>query len=185
MAKIQRLDGNRAALIVIDVQEAFRSVVADYALIASRISTAVRGFTLLEVPVIVTEQYPKGLGSTAEEISYSMDEQIAVIEKMTFSACGSAEFMDALQATSAEQIVVCGIEAHVCVNQTVQDLIENGFEVHLLTDSVGSRFSHDKQAGIDRMLACGAIPSSVEMALFEMMADSKHASFKAVQDLIK
>ncbi len=179
------LDAKRTALVVIDVQEAFRSAVADYALIASRISTALRGFNLLEVPVIVTEQYPKGLGSTAEEIAFSMDEQVAVIEKTTFSACGSAEFMDAVQATGAEQVVVCGIEAHVCVNQTAQDLIERGLQVHLLTDSVGSRFSHDRQAGIDRMLACGAIPSSVEMALFEMMVDSKHPNFKAVQELIK
>ncbi len=179
------LDAKRAVLVVIDVQEAFRSVVADYALITSRISTAVRGFGLLDVPLIVTEQYPKGLGSTAEEIAFSMDDTVPVIEKTTFSACGAQEFLTAVQNTGAEQIAVCGIEAHVCVNQTVQDLVESGFEVHLLTDSVSSRFSHDRQAGIDRMIACGAIPSSVEMALFEMMADSKHPSFKAVQELIK
>jgi nicotinamidase-related amidase len=185
MAHSKVLNSEGAVLVIVDVQEAFRTAIPDFALIASRISVAVRGFETLGLPIVVTEQYPQGLGRTAEEITFVLEDHVPVIEKNTFSSCGSQEFLDQLTALGAKQVVLCGVETHVCVNQTAHDLLERGFEVHLLSDSVASRFDHDRQAGIAKMYANGVVPSTVEMALFELMGDSKHEHFKAVQDLIK
>lgn len=179
------LDPNDSVLIVVDVQEAFRNVIGDFAIIASRISTAVRGFQILDVPILVTEQYPKGLGRTAEEILLSLPDDFEVIEKTAFSSCGTSALAERLKGINPRQVVLCGVETHVCVNQTAHDLFEHGFEVHLLTDCIASRFEHDKEAGLSKMYANGAVPSSVEMAMFELMRDSKHEKFKEIQALIK
>ena len=179
------LERSRTALVVIDIQEAFRSVVPDFALIASRASTAVRGFQILETPVIVTEQYPKGLGRTAEEILLMLADNTEVFEKSAFSSCGAADFEKKLKKLKVDQIAICGLETHVCVNQTAHDLLDRGFQVHILRDCVASRFTHDKEAGLAKMLESGVIQSSIEMALFELMRDSTHEKFKEVQALIR
>ncbi|MCA1590127.1 MAG: isochorismatase family protein [Acidobacteria bacterium] len=179
------LDASKSTLVVVDMQEAFRSVIGDFALIASRIPLAVRGFATLGVPIIVTEQYPKGLGRTIEEITLSLPDGVEIIEKSAFSACGAEAFNDRLQKLGVGQVAICGIETHVCVNQTTHDLLERDYDVHVLTDCVGARFEHDQQAGLKKMFARGAVSSSVEMALFELMRDSGHEKFKEVQSLIR
>lgn len=175
------LDISSCTLVIVDVQEAFRSAIPDFALIASRIALAGRAFAVLGVPILVTEQYPQGLGRTAEEIVLSVPDSTEYIEKSTFSAIGSGDFASKL----SEQIILCGVETHICVMQTALDLIRQGIEVHLLTDCIASRFEHDKEAGLARMSAAGVVSSSVEMALFELMRDSKHEKFKEIQSLIK
>ena len=177
----EKLDISNCIAVIVDVQEAFRSAIPDFALIASRIALAGRAFAVLDVPILVTEQYPQGLGRTAEEIVLSLPDDTEYIEKSTFSALGSEVFAEKLKS----KVILCGVETHVCVMQTALDLVEKGIEVHLLTDSVASRFEHDKQAGLARMLAAGVISSSTEMALFELMKDSKHEKFKEIQSLIK
>ena len=179
------LDREKTALVVVDMQEAFRAVVSDFPLIASRISVAVRGFQVLNLPVIITEQYPKGLGRTAEEILFSLPPDFEIVEKTAFSSCGAAGFQEKLRGAGASQIVLCGLETHVCVNQTAHDLLAEGFEVHLLSDAVASRFPQDKEAGLRKMLDSGVTPATVEMALFELLRDSKHEQFKEIQALIK
>lgn len=179
------LDISKTALLVIDIQEGFRHAIPDFAMIASRASIAVRGCQTLGVPVFITEQYPKGLGRTAEEILFILPPEFEVIEKTAFSSCGADAFAEKLEAAGAKQIVLCGLETHVCVNQTAHDLLDRGFDVHVLTDCVTSRFEHDKQAGLAKMQANGAIPSSIEMALFEMMRDAKQEKFKEIQELIR
>jgi len=179
------LDRSKTALVVVDFQEAFRSPINDFAQIASRISIAVRGFQILNLPVIVTEQYPKGLGRTAEEILFSLPPDFEFIEKTAFSSCGADAFMEKLRGSGATQIALCGLETHVCINQTAHDLLNENFEVHLLTDCVSSRFTQDKEMALRKMYANGVVPSSVEMALFELMRDAKHEQFKEIQDLIK
>jgi nicotinamidase-related amidase len=179
------LDKNKTVLVVIDMQEAFRASIPDFPLVASRISMAVRGFQILKVPIVVTEQYPKGLGKTAEEILFTLPPEFEFVEKTAFSSCGAQSFREKLQSLNASQVVLCGIETHICVNQTAHDLLNENFQVHLLIDSVASRFSHDKQAGLDKMKSSGVISSSVEMSLFELMRDSKHEQFKEIQNLIK
>ena len=179
------LDPKATALLVVDMQEAFRNAIPQFEQVAVRISTAVRGFQALEIPIFVTEQYPKGLGPTVEEISLSLSDGTKPFEKNTFSGCGAELFRKTLDETDVSQIVLCGIETHVCVNQTAHDLLEMGFDVHVLTDCVASRFEHDKEAGLSKMYGSGVDPSSVEMALFELMRDAGHEKFKEIQALIK
>jgi nicotinamidase-related amidase len=177
------LDISRTLLMVVDFQEAFRAVVNDFSTVASRITLSVRCFQILDIPIIVTEQYPKGLGRTAEEIQLSLEPDTVIVEKTTFSAGREPAVLDALNGK--DQIVLCGLETHICVNQTAHDLLDQGLQVHLLTDCVASRFERDKQAGLSKMFASGVIPSSVEMVLFEMMHDAKHPRFKEIQALVK
>jgi nicotinamidase-related amidase len=179
------LDKAQTVLVIVDVQEAFRTAIADFTKIAERITKIVQGFQILELPIVVTEQYPKGLGRTAEEVLSVLPQDVEVIEKSTFSSCGASVFLERLQSVGAKQILLCGLETHICVNQTVHDLLNQGFEVHLLTDAVASRFENDKQTGLQKMFANGATPATVEMSLFELLKDSKHEQFKAIQGLVK
>jgi nicotinamidase-related amidase len=173
------------AFLIIDVQEAFRNSIVQSSEIIRRIIVFARAAELLKVPVVVTEQYPKGLGKTVHEIAEVLPDKTEIIEKTTFSSCGARQFVEKLERIGARQIVVAGIEAHVCVNQTVHDLLENGFQVHLLADCISSRHAENMGIALAKMQQSGAILSSVEMALFELMRDSKHEQFKAVQKLIK
>ena len=179
------LDIDSTVLVVVDVQEAFRKAIPEFAEALSRIAIAIRGFQLLGRPVVVTEQYPKGLGRTAEELLLSLPEDAVFVEKSTFSSYAEPNFVAELEKFQAKQVVLCGVETHVCVNQTAHDLLAAGYQVHLLTDCVASRYQHDREAGLKKMYASGVVPSSMEMALFEMMRDSRHVKFKDVQTLIK
>src|SRR5260370_15366659 len=132
MTQISLLSREHAALAVIDMQEAFRMVIPDFGEVAARIGKAVQGARLLEVPVIVTEQYPRGLKHTAEEIAAHLPPDFNVIEKICFSSCGAEGFQSRLAGGKIKQVIVCGIEAHICVAQTVLDLLCQGLEVHLL-----------------------------------------------------
>jgi nicotinamidase-related amidase len=185
MAPHRMIDATDAVLVIVDMQEAFRKAIADHALVTSRIAMAIRGFRILNVPVVVTEQYPKGLGRTVEELVLTLPDGLEPIEKSTFSAFGEPSFVDVLKTAERKQVILCGIETHVCVNQTAYDLLANGYEVHLLTDCVASRFEADKAAGLQKIISSGAVSSSVEMALFEAMRDSKHEKFRDVQSQIK
>lgn len=179
------LDPSQTALAIIDMQEAFRSSISDFAETTARIALIAHAAGLLNVPVIVTEQYPKGLGRTANELQMVLPQATAVIEKTSFSACGAPEFAAQLEATGARQVLLCGIEAHICVNQTAHDLLARGFQVHLLIDCITARDSRNKQLALDKMERSGALPSSTEMALFELMRDARHEQFKSIQKLIK
>jgi len=172
-------------LLIVDVQEGFRDAMGNFPVLAANIARAVAGAQLLGVPIFVTEQYPKGLGPTAEEIRYSLPDDLEPIEKLEFSSFGSADFRQRLEKLGTKQVILCGIETHICVNQTAHDPIANGYHVHLLTDCVGSRFDHDKAAGLAKMNAAGVIPSSVELAMFELMVNARHEKFKEMQALVK
>ena len=179
------LELSRSALLIIDMQEAFRANIPDFDRYANRIARAARGAQLLNVPIIVTEQYPKGLGHSASEIRKVLPANINILEKTTFSSCGATQFQAQLERAQTNQILVAGIEAHICVNQTVHDLLASGCQVHLLTDCIASRKETDRMAALQKMQSSGAVASSVEMALFELMRDSRHEQFKAIQGLIK
>jgi nicotinamidase-related amidase len=179
------LDPKRTALAVIDVQESFRPHIPDFAELAARVALVTRAAQLLGVPFVVTEQYPKGLGHTASEIRAVLPDDFEPIEKTAFSSCGAQEFVARLEQAGARQILLCGIEAHVCVNQTAHDLLARGYQVHLLTDCISSRAEQNKRVGVEKMLRSGALPSSTELALFELMRDARHEQFKAIQKLIK
>jgi nicotinamidase-related amidase len=179
------LDAKRAALAVIDVQESFRPHIHDFGEVAARVALVTQAAQMLGIPFVVTEQYPKGLGHTAGEIRAVLPEGFEAVEKTAFSSCGAQEFVARLERAGAQQIILCGIEAHVCVNQTAHDLIALGLQVHLLTDCISSRAEQNKRIGVEKMLRSGAIPASIELALFELMRDARHEQFKAIQKLIK
>jgi nicotinamidase-related amidase len=179
------LDPKRTALAVIDVQESFRPHIPDFSELAARVALVTRAAQLLGIPVVVTEQYPKGLGHTAGEIRAVLPDDFEAVEKTAFSSCGAQEFVACLEQAGARQILLCGIEAHVCVNQTAHDLLALGLQVHLLTDCISSRSPQNRQVGLDKMRQSGALPASTELALFELMRDARHEQFKAIQKLIK
>lgn len=185
MNHISQLSRETAALAVIDMQEAFRPVITDFAEVASRIAIAVEGARLLEVPVLVTEQYPKGLKHTAGEIVERLPVALKPIEKSCFSSCGADDFISQLTSRNVKQVLVCGIEAHICVLQTSLDLLARGFEVFLLVDCITSRRPENKQAALARLTQAGAIQTTLEMVLFEMMRTADSPQFKAIQKLIK
>jgi nicotinamidase-related amidase len=167
---------DRTALVVVDVQEGFRGYGA-FAEVASGAAKLVQAARILELPVLVSEQYPKGLGHTAPEVGLLAEPRI---EKTVFSAARAEGF----DLAGAEQAIVCGIETHVCVSQTVHDLLEDSVEVHVPADAVGSRHALDHQRGLERMEGAGAIVSTVEAALFELLERAGTPEFKAVQKLI-
>ena len=177
------LDRKRAALAVIDMQEAFRPVIGNFAEIASRIAVLVEGFRILNVPVLTTEQYPKGLGKTIDEIA-SKNDELEPIEKLTFSACGVDEFDMRLRERHIEQVAICGIETHICVSQTAHDLLSAGYQVHLISDATGTRLPHNRDIAIGKLEKAGAVISSVEAALFELCGRAGTPEFKAIQRLV-
>ena len=166
----------RTTLIVIDVQEGFRSY-QTFESVAGACRTLVEAARVLDVPILASEQYPKGLGHTAPEVGLE-DER--VIEKTVFSAARAEGF--ALEGR--DQAVVCGIETHVCVSQTVHDLLQRGVEVHVPAEAVGSRHDLDYERGLERLEKSGAVVSTVETVLFELLGEAGTPEFKAVQKLV-
>lgn len=185
MNNVKQLSRESAALAVIDMQEAFRPVIPDFGDVATRIAKAVEGARLLEVPIIVTEQYPRGLKHTADEILARLPAESTAIEKSCFSSCGAEDFLEQLQSRNARQVLVCGIEAHICVLQTSLDLLARGFEVYLVVDCITSRAAENKQVALARLTQAGAIECTLEMVFFEMMRTADSPQFKAIQNLIK
>jgi nicotinamidase-related amidase len=166
----------RAALVVVDVQEGFRPY-AVFDRVAGSCAKLVQAARILELPVIVSEQYPKGLGHTAPEVGLKDEPRI---EKTVFSAARA----DGFDLAGRDQVIVCGIETHVCVSQSVHDLLGQGIEVHVPADAVGSRHEIDYQRGLERMERAGAVVGTVEAALFELLERAGTPEFKAVQRLI-
>jgi nicotinamidase-related amidase len=175
-----RLDPNRAALVVIDIQEAFRKAVPAFDEIARAASFLVRGAGATGVPITVTEQYPKGLGPTDPIVAEALPDGVEPISKLVFSAPEA----DGFDLNGRDQALVCGIETHVCVNQTTLALLERGLEVHVAQDAVGSRFEANKDIGLERMERAGATLTSVETALFELVGRAGTDEFKRVQQLV-
>ena len=178
------LDRKRAALAVIDMQEAFRPLIDEFDLIAARIALTVQACRLLNVPIIVTEQYPRGLGRTVNEIAEHLPEGMPPLEKLSFSACGVQEFDTQLRERHIEQVILCGIEAHICVSQTAHDLLHRGYQVHLLSDAVATRLPHNRIVGSGKLERAGALISSIETALFEL-CPAGTPEFKQMQSLVK
>lgn len=179
------LNAEESLLLVVDIQEKFAPVIPDYGTLIDRVGILVRACGRLSVPVVVSEQYPKGLGHTVEALKAILPAGAVVLEKTAFGCGGDPAMLSHLKDSGRGQIIVCGIEAHVCVNQTVHQLLEAGFQVHLMQDAVASRNKKDRKTALAKMLQSGAVPGCVEMALFEMMGTARHACFKELQALVK
>jgi len=178
-----KLDRARAALAVIDVQEGFRPAVLDFEQVAANVAVLVQGAQALGLPVLVTEQYPRSLGETVPEVAARLGD-IPRMEKVCFSALDADGFAAAL-GDERDQVVLCGIESHVCVNQTAEDLLAAGREVHVAQDAVSSRTAANRDLGLHKMERAGATLTSVETALFELLRAAGTPEFKEIQRLVK
>ena len=174
------LERERTALVVVDVQEAFRPAVGEFDAVAAKAAVLVQGARALGLPVVVTEQYPKGLGETVPEVAAHLD-GVARVDKTVFSAARA----DGFSLDGRDQALVCGIEAHVCVHQTVADLLDAGVQAHVAADAVTSRTALNRRLGLERMEASGAVVTSTEMALFELVGRAGTPEFKTIQGLVR
>nr|WP_232337034.1 hydrolase [Lysinibacillus timonensis] len=171
-------------LVLIDIQGKLARIVDQSEFVIQNIVNAVQGAKILGLPILWLEQYPKGLGTTVEEIAQHLDNE-QPIEKITFSAYDTPEFVERLEATGRKKVLIAGIETHICVYQTAAHLLSNGYEVEVLADCVSSRTAFSSQIGLQKMAQLGAKLSTVEMALFEMQQIAKGDEFKAISKIIK
>lgn len=182
------LNIENCSLVIIDIQEKLvlaSKYGADVVTNASKLSKAA---TILSIPTIITEQYPKGLGSTVHNIKESLDINAKFIEKAAFSAYNESEFcskINELKNLGRNQVILYGIETHICVLQTAFDLINAGFEVYIIKDACASRNKLEYKTGLELLKQYGAKISCTEIALFELLKTSKHPNFKEIQALIK
>ncbi len=171
-------------LVIIDIQAKLLNVMFEKEGLVSGCRKLIQSAKILEIPTIMTEQYPKGMGATDPEI-LKLLEEIKAIEKLHFSCCGVEDFNKKVESFRKKQIVVIGIEAHVCVLQTVYDLMHQGYFVYVPYDAVSSRKESDYRNALDRMRQAGAVVGSVESAIFELLEKAGTPVFKEISKIIK
>ncbi len=182
------LDAQRSVLIVIDLQKKLVPAIDKGAEVVANAGILLAAAGRLGVPVIVSEQYPKGLGLTVDAIAAKLPNHSKTIAKLTFSAARSADFcrdLSALRARGRDQMVICGTETHVCVLQTVADLLGQELHVYLVIDASGARAEENRRAGVARMAGLGAQCVTSEMVLFEWLEAAGSDDFKELSKLIK
>lgn len=177
-----------SALIIIDIQDKLVKAANNGDTVALNTAKLAKTAQILGIDTIVTEQYPKGLGGTVSSVAESLPENTFLSEKTSFSALQETnihEKINELKAKGVSQIFICGIETHICLLQTVQELLKEGFEVHVVKNASSSRSEAEHNTGIELMRQYGAYITSVEIVLFELLKTSKHSNFKEIQNLIK
>lgn len=178
------LKRDSTALLLIDIQEKILKVMHNQDQVIKNSIKLLKGFKILNIPIFYTEQYPKGLGNTAEPILKEL-EGLSPIQKTSFSCFGAGNLFQRLKDNNVSQIVVTGIESHVCIQQTVLDLLANGFQVNLAADSVSSRNEVDYKIALERMGRHGAEITTTEAILFELLESSGTEEFKAISKIVK
>ena len=180
------LSATDTVLVVVDVQERLVPAVLERDRIVWNTRRLIDGAKLFDVPVVVTEQYPKGLGPTMPELIAALPEGTPVMEKKSFSACLVPEFLDALQRRKGvRKVLLTGMETHVCILQTALDLLSLGYEVHLVADAVGSRFASDDDIALRRLESSGVLLTTAESVLFQWCRSAAAPQFKAVSRLVR
>lgn len=182
--RLELLTPERAALVVVDLQERFRDLILGLDTVLANSQRLISFCQALSIPVLVTEQYPRGLGVTVNEIRNQF-RPFSAWEKTTFSCAGSPEFLAALRATGRDQILLCGIETHVCVYQTACDLLRDGRRVVVAADAVSSCRAGDRELGLQRLREVGADVMGTQMYMFELVRDARSPAFKQVANLLK
>lgn len=182
--ELKNLTAENSVLVLIDFQERLFPVMHEKEKLLKNVVKLTKGALALEIPVIVTEQYPKGLGPTIPEIK-SLIPDFKPIEKTCFSCCDEPAFMEDLTALQRKQVIIAGIEAHICVYQTALALTQNGYLVEAAADCVSSREPENKLLALFKMNAMNINPTSTEMALFELLKVAKGDKFKAISGIVK
>jgi nicotinamidase-related amidase len=182
------LDSARSALLVVDIQSGLLPFIWEKEKLILNTGYMLEIARIQKLPVIVTEHYSKGLGVTDERLVQALKDTglgYNPIEKNIFSCCGHENILEALKKTGRRQIIVVGMETHICINQTVLDLLFNGFEPHVVEDSVRARWRNSHKIGIKKMKQAGAIICDWEMAAYELTYGAKTAEFKSLLALMK
>lgn len=183
MAGLGLLQASTSVLMVIDIQEKLMPVIAENELVFSNVNKLIQGAQILNLPIIVTEQYPKGLGNTCSEIK--LPENQPVIQKTCFSCMLSEGVNETLARLKTKSVIITGAEAHICVLKTALDALEHRYDVHIVADAVSSRTLANKQIALERLKQSGAFISSVEMILFQLLDYAGTDQFKQISKLIK
>lgn len=179
-----RIKAEDCLFVQVDVQERLFPHIADNEELEKNLITLVKGLQLHEIPMIVNEQYKKGIGETIASLK-ELTDNYPHFEKTSFSCCGNEEGLCAIKETGKKVVILAGIETHVCVLQTALDLLEEGLNVVLVTDCVNSRKAKDKDMAIQRMIQAGVIPTTYESLLFELTVNAKNPVFKEISKLVK
>ncbi|GAB4482440.1 MAG: hydrolase [Thermodesulfovibrionales bacterium] len=178
------LKNDDAVLLVVDIQERLAVVMEEKQKVVDNTNHLIEAAKLLEVPVVVTEQYPKGLGPTVPEVK-SVLQTYAPIEKITFSCCGEGSFRKALAETGRKTVILVGMETHVCVLQTCIDLLADGYTVHCVDDAVCSRKKDNFRTAIEYMRNAGAVITCTETVLFQLLVKAGSEAFKTISKRIR
>ena len=178
------LSAENSLVLIIDIQDRLVAALNKDVVVENAVKT-VSAAKYLNIPVLLTEQYPKGLGHTVQKLTDALPEGSEVVEKTYFNALLENGMLDKIKSYGRKQIVIFGIETHICVHQTASALVEAGFDVYVIKDACASRNKYEFKQGIDAMVANGVKVSCVEIALFEWLKGAKHPKFKEVQALIK
>jgi nicotinamidase-related amidase len=176
---------NNTVLIVIDVQGKLAEIMDNKEDLFANLERIIKGAQVLNIPIIWTEQVPEKLGPTLPQLSELLAPGSAPIPKSSFSCCGVSSFTDTLQSLGRQQILITGIETHVCVYQTTLDLLAGGYEVQVVADAVSSRTPENRHIGLTRMQDAGAALTSTEMALFELLRVAEGSPFKQIAKIVK
>ena len=179
------LNAANTALVVVDMQEPFLAPIFERERVEANVKLLLQSLPLFGVPVIATTQYQARMGGTIPELQELLPPGTPVFDKLAFSCAGNPEFTSALAAASRRQILLCGIETHICVSQTAHDLLALGYEVHVAADSVSSRAKLNWRLGLEKMASSGAVITSAEAALYEVMERAGTPEFKRVIPFVK
>ncbi len=174
-----------AFVCVVDLQEKLVPAMSDPAGLLKRVAVMLGGAAALEIPFVAAQQYPKGLGLVVPEVKALFPERTSITDKITFSCFGTPEFRDAAEKLNRKQMILLGVETHVCVLQTALDALKLGYEVYLVEDCTDSRKVTDRAAGIALMRENGVKVVTSEMLLFQLMRDSRHPAFKTISKLVR
>ena len=174
----------KAALVVIDIQERLLPTIFESERVVRNTVRLIKGARVLGIPVLVTEQYKKGLGATTQAVAAEIAD-LPLLEKLAFSACGATGFERTLKKKKISDVILCGIEAHVCVSQTCLDLLDNGFRVFVVVDAMSSRTTENHFIAVERMRDAGGVVVSTEMVLFELLKKAGTDEFKQILTLVK
>ncbi len=178
------LTTDNTVLVVIDIQDRLFNVMADKERLLQNVLKLIGGVQVLEIPVVLTEQYPAGLGPTLPEITRLLP-HIKPVEKVCFDCCDEERFRQELESLKRQQVLIAGIEAHICVYQTAMALLNRGYEVQVVVDCIASRKVENKEVCLTRLNSAGVSPTTTEMALFELLKVGKGDKFKQISNIVK
>ena len=179
-----KIKAEDCVFVQVDVQEKLFPHISNKEELEKNLLILIKGLKLHNIPIIVNEQYKKGIGETISSLK-ELTDSYPHFEKTTFSCCGNEDGLAAIKATGKKFVILAGIETHVCVLQTALDLLEEGLQPVLVTDCVNSRKEKDKEMAIMRLVQAGVIPTTYESILFELTVNAKNPCFKEISSLVK